>query len=75
MGTEVEHVEENCVERSVVVPSPIEFIGGRLRACLPVWKEMVASPWVVRVLSEAVDYRVFQTPTSRVSKSPEMLRA
>ena len=56
-GTELEAgVEDNgggdWKERSVVMPCPNEYIVGRLRTCLPVWKEMGASAWVLRVLSE-----------------------
>ena len=36
----------------MVMPCPNEYIVGRLCACLPVWREIGASAWVLRVLLE-----------------------
>ena len=40
------------VECQAVAPISGGYIVGRLRSCLPVWQEIGASQWVVKVLAE-----------------------
>ena len=50
----------------MVMPRPNEYIVGRLCACLPVWREIGASAWVLRVLSEGYGLPFISRPQPAV---------
>ena len=57
------------VEWQAVAPLPGGYIVGRLRSCLPVWHEMGASQWIIKVLAEGYRLLLVSEPRPRVFKN------